>query len=393
MAYVTLAGLARYSEVGTFMVETGILLWIGFLVTAFGVAALLVRPFGASKAAPVVVGASDLDLYRSQLEALEADTANGIMPAAEAEAARVEIARRMIRAEKDDAYRLVGHVSPKRHRLAVLITLLVVPGLALLVYGLRGTPSMPAFPLAARPAPAPDNDITSLLTRVEAHLQSNPDDAKGWELLAPIYLRTGRYQDAATAYRHVIRVRGPSAELQSSLGEVLVAATQGVITSEALEAFRKALALDKDQPKARFYLAIAAEQDGKLDEARAALKALLADAPDDAPWKALVQQELARLSGRGAAPQGEAAASISQMAPPDQQAAIAGMVGQLAARLEDKPDDFEGWLRLLRAYRVMGEQNGFDAALKRVKQHFANDPLKLAQLDQFLTGLPQGKSP
>ena len=374
------------------MLETGILLWIGFLVTAFVIALVLVRPFGGS-ADKDDLGASDLDLYRSQLQALEADRAGGILSAEEEEAARIEIARRMIRAEKDDALRLINHESRKRHRLAAVLLLLLVPGMTLAIYGFRGTPAMPGFPLAARQGTSPEGEVDKLLARVEAHLQANPDDARGWELLAPIYLRSGRFDDAASAYRSVIRIKGPTAEMQASLGEVLVAARQGVITADAVEAFRKAVALESDHPKARFYLAIAAEQDGKPDEARQALASLLADAPEDAPWKALVQQELARISGRGAAPDREAANDISKLAPSEQQAAIAGMVAQLAARLNDRPEDFDAWLRLLRAYRVMGENAGFDAALQRVRQVFATDSARLAQLDQFLAALPQVKAP
>ncbi|MEL7032032.1 MAG: c-type cytochrome biogenesis protein CcmI [Pseudomonadota bacterium] len=63
------------------------------------------------------------------------------------------------------------------------------------------------------------------------------------------------------------------------------------------------------------------------------------------------------LQNRAAAPpiDPEARARIEAMTPDEQAAMIAGMVDGLAVRLAQNPDDFEGWLRLIRARAVMGD--------------------------------------
>ncbi len=99
--------------------------------------------------------------------------------------------------------------------------------------------------------------------RIELHLASNPNDARGFEVIAPAYMRLGRFQDAAFAYRRVIAISGETAERLSDLGEALIAAQKnGIVSAEPRNAFLKAVALDPSFAKARFYIALAAEQDG-----------------------------------------------------------------------------------------------------------------------------------
>ena len=60
---------------------------------------------------------------------------------------------------------------------------------------------------------------------------------------------------------------------------------------------------------------------------------------------------------------------------------IRGMVARLADRLKQDGNDVEGWLRLLRAYMVLGERDKAQAAAGDARKALASDPDKLRQID------------
>src|SRR5207302_428868 len=154
------------------------------------------------------------------------------------------------------------------------------------------------FPLSQRTRVADANQpLDNLVAQVEAHLEKNPTDGRGWNVLAPVLARLGRYDEAIRAYRNSITYNGDSAERRSDLGEALMGAAAGVITGEAKAEFERALALNADDVKASDFLGLAAEQDGRNAEAASIWRAMLAKAPTDAPWRPLVEAALARVGG------------------------------------------------------------------------------------------------
>lgn len=310
-------------------------------------------------------------VYLDQLNELERDKAEGRISGSEADAARAEIGRRLIALggeAKGPAAR-----DNRLARVAVsLVALAGIPILSLSLYLGLGAPRLPGAPLAARLEEATEaNDIEALVAKVEQHLAAEPEDGRGWEVLGPVYLSLGRSEDAVRAFQNAIRLLGSSAERQAKLGEAIWMAEGGIVTADARAAFEAASALDPAAPEPRFFLAVAAQQEGDLAEATTILTALLADAPADAPWRGMVENALAELSGASSsetadaspdavAPSGPTAAEIAAaetMTPDQQSAMIEGMVSGLAARLQTNPDDVEGWLRLIRSYVVLGKEN------------------------------------
>src|SRR5438270_768705 len=104
-------------------------------------------------------------------------------------------------------------------------------------------------------------------TDVEAYLQSNPRDARGWELLAPVYLRLGRFDDAVAARRKALEILGSSPARLGDLGEAIIMASRGVVTPEAKTLFERANAADPEDVMAQYYLGLSAKQEGRRDEA------------------------------------------------------------------------------------------------------------------------------
>jgi cytochrome c-type biogenesis protein CcmH len=252
-----------------------------------------------------------------------------------------------------------------------------------------GSPRLGDFPLASRTRTADVNQpIENMVAQVEAHLEKNPADGRGWTVLAPVLARLSRYDDAARAYRNAITYAGDSAERRSDLGEVLAGAAGGVVTAEAKAEFERAVAQNADEPKANYFLGLAAEQDGRQADAAAIWRGMLAKAPADAPWRPLLQAALARV-GEPAAPavSSDAMAAAKDMTEDDRGAMIRGMVDRLATRLKQNGDDVEGWLRLVRAYMVMGHRDKAASALVEARQAVANDAERLRQLNEGLKKL------
>lgn len=300
-------------------------------------------------------------VYLDQLDELKRDLQQGRIGEAEASAARAEIARRLIASETDAASPPLMGGNRLARRATAVAGLVGIPALALGLYLALGAPNLPGQPLAARLAtPAAATDIEGLLARVQRHLEVHPDDGRGWEVIAPVYARLGRTEEAAGAYRNAIRLLGPSAARQGGLGAALVAAQGGIVTADARGAFDAALAADPKAVEPRYFLGLAAEQDGRRDEAAATWRGLLADAPADAPWRKPVQEGLARLESKTAGPSAEQVAAAGAMATDDRSAMIEGMVAGLAERLQSHPDDADGWMKLIRSYTVLGRNE--DAA-------------------------------
>ncbi|MDF2688790.1 MAG: c-type cytochrome biosis protein CcmI [Microvirga sp.] len=321
----------------------------------------------------------DTQFYREQIAEIERDLARGVLLANEAEAAKAEAGRRLLRAtglQAEEAFAAVGEPALRRRRAASTLALSIIPLLALATYEIYGSPQLLSEPPGARmqPQQAGGSNLLGAVAEIEAHLAKNPQDGRGWEVIAPVYLRMGRIEDAVKAYESAIRYQAPDAVRFANYGEALVLAKDGLISAEAQTAFEQAVKLDPSAPKAQFYLARAAVQDGQTDKAKTILQDLLASSPADAPWVDAVRQELAALG----APQPEAATAGAPQIGPE---AIAGMVAGLATRLEAQGGTAEEWARLMRSYAVLGQRDKAAEAAKRAREALAQDTQGLKTID------------
>ena len=241
---------------------------------------------------------SDIAVYRAQLDEIEADRAAGRVAENEAQAARVEISRRLLTAA-DAAPTVVVNNSPHLRRAAALMALVLLPIGAAVLYLAIGSPNAPSRPIAERRGLASEEDsILDLIARVEARLAQNPDDLRGWQVIGPVYMQLGRYDDAAKARQNVLRIMGANAEREANLGEAPTAPTGGIVTADAKAAFERPLALDPNDSKARLFLGLAGEQDGKRQEAGTISR----DPVGSAPRCALARRRREALARRGTDP-------------------------------------------------------------------------------------------
>jgi len=365
-------------------------LWLGFtLMTA---AAILVVLWPLSRVRVAQAAGADFAVYKDQIAEIARDRDAGLIGEGEAEAARVEISRRLLAAADRAAADPVATSVSWRRRLVAIAALLALPTGAGGLYFWLGSPGLPDQPLAARlDAPVERRSIEVLVTQVERHLELNPQDGRGWELIAPVYLRLGRFEDAVKARGNAVRLLGDSADREADLGEALAAAANGVITVEANAAFDRAIALDPNNLKGRYYAGVAAEQDGKTREAADIWRQLLVQAPAGAPWAEFIRQSLARIEPASASerssPSPNEMAAAGELSPEQRSDMIRGMVERLAARLQRDGSDVEGWLRLVRAYAVMGKSDDAQSAAAAARRALASDPDKVRQIDILVKDL------
>ena len=369
------------------------MVWIAFALMTAAAVLCLVWPLAGGRAGdtgPV----PDVAFYKSQLAEVDDDVGRGLVAAGDADLTRAEIARRLLRSA-GGARRpptLLGKGFRRRRIAAALAAAVLVPSLTLGLYLKVGHPAWPDQPIATREA-TPGFDLAAAIPKIEAHLAEHPDDGRGFELLAPIYLRLGRFDDAARAYASALRLLGETPERRAALGQARVMAADGVVTAQARADFDEALAKNPDLPQARFFVALATEQDGDKPKALDLWQKLAAMSPPEAPWLPAVRQHLAALGVPMApeppeaavlpatGPESAAGAGIAALPPEQRLGAIRGMVDGLAARLAQNGRDPDGWLRLVKAYTVLGEQGKARTALADARKVLDGDADALARLD------------
>ncbi|MEM8664337.1 MAG: c-type cytochrome biogenesis protein CcmI, partial [Pseudomonadota bacterium] len=373
---------------------------------------LLLRPLVSSRP-PDLASGDDREVYAAQLKEIEADKARGLIREADADAARTEIARRLLRAGGP----LGAGTEGRRARLAGLFAVICfVPAFSVGAYLFLGTPEYGDQPLAARLQPVTDEDIPRLLAEAEERLAENPEDARGWLAVAPIYSRLRRFEDAANAYNRVNALVADNAEFLAAEGESLAFANEGTVTSEARALFERSLALSPQAVRPAIFLAIAERQAGNTMAAAERWRTLLARSNGTEPWLQIATAEFSRMGmvpnggdaapgagdpgqsdgaanmsadaaplgpgptlpqGPGAdapdapgaaapppglrapqpdapgAPPGGAVAGLAQNPPPQVQA----MVERLATRLASEGGSADEWARLVRSYTVLGRED------------------------------------
>jgi cytochrome c-type biogenesis protein CcmH len=367
------------------------MLWIGFALMS--VAAVLSVLWPLTRKPRADRAGSDLVVYQDQLGEIDRDRSAGLIGDTEAEAARIEVSRRLL-AAADAQAPAPAQTQPLWHRragaVAALIVLLLLPvGL----YAALGSPDIPGQPAYGRAATPPDHQtVANLIGQIEQRLAQNPNDGEGWRLIGPIYMRLGRYDDAVAAFRKSLALNGETAGRFTALGEAVIGAANGVVTDEAKKNFERAIALDPREPKARFFLGLADEQDGNASAAAAKWRALLQDAPPNASWVPFVRDSLARVTGEpaeGAAPgpSPEEMAAAQNMPEAQRTEMVRGMVAKLADRLHADGSDVEGWLRLVRAYAVLGERDQAKGAAADAKKALSEHPDEIKRVDDLVKGL------
>ena len=362
------------------------LFWVAAAALTIVCVAAALAPFLRNSPHVDAAAGHDVEVYKDQLAEIERDSAGGLIDAEDVATARAEVARRILKVSEEAG---AGAARPAVMfgRVSAIAVAALFPLISWGAYSMLGAPESPDQPIAARENPA-DNSIESLVAKAEAHLAKNPDDGRGWDVLAPIYARMGSFDEAVKAFSRANNLNSPSATRESGLGEALTGAAGGKVSPDAKAAFERALALDPNEPKAQLFLAMGLVQEGKSAEARTALETQLAAAPADAPWRPIIVNALASLekSSSGKIAEGPTEAEVdaaAQMSGEDRTAMIETMVAGLAERLKTNPDNMSDWQKLIRSYLVLGKKVEALKALENAGIAFKDDGAKQSEIRAF----------
>ena len=390
------------------------LFWILAAALTAVVVLIIVPPlFKASRAdagAPTR-GAYDLEVYRDQLAELERDRTRGLITDAQVGAAKAEIARRML--ALSDETKAAPQTGVNRTKLVAALLTVAIPLGALAVYLPLGRPDLPALPLASRDLAAeqaqdgPPPQVMEAVQKLKTHLEANPNDAQAWALMGQTYARIGRYEQAADALKRASDLQPDDLNAKAAYAEMSTAANGGTLTEESKRVFQAMLVKDPKDARARFFLALGRLQAGDARGALDGWVALVAETPADAPWLPVVQARIKEAAGilkldvasvmpkplppeQGHPDVGGQSGGQSGAQNGDQQKMIRDMVEQLAVKMQDRPDDVDGWLKLARSYSVLTEH---DKAIAAAKHAVDRAPQRLdariAYVDALLAQAPE----
>jgi len=352
-----------------------IFLWIAAALVSAGAAALIVHR--AARGAGAGGGENpSLAVYRRQMAELDELAARGLLAENERRGVRAETGRRLLAAaERREAP--LRAASPG----VILAVAAAAPIAAFAAYvAVVGMPGAPDQPYARRLAEWADSPVDSLsapqlAALMRAAAAKAPTDPGPLYFLARYEFAAGQSLEAGQALDRALALAPQRADLWDLKGEVEAALADGEITPAARADFQHALALDPRASGARFHFALEKIKGGDVAGGLADWRALLASLDPADPRRQGLTMAIAQVQAAGGLPQGGPA---PQVGGPQIQA----MVDGLAARLKAQPDDPAGWVRLVRAYTVLGQTVRRDAALAEARRRYAAQPDVLRQLDQ-----------
>ncbi len=363
--------------------------WLPIVLLSLAALAVLVPPLLRRHGGEDRRLDADLAVYRDQLAEVERDLDQGHLSGEQAEDARREIKRRILRASRQ----LSAEGDPQPTAIAGLAAtaaIVLLIGAAVLLYSRIGAPGLPSRPTeaAVEARSAEDREIEAMAAKLAARLEQEPGDVRGWALLGRTYATLNRHSAAARAFTKAVALEPQNASLHANLGEMLTTATGGTVGSAALVAFRKARDIDPTLAAPRYYLGLYELQQGKPQAAYDKWLRLYKELDPDDGARQLLRQALSNAAKQlgidpqddlgPAGPDQEDVAAAKNMSPADRQEFIESMVARLAERMKSEPDNLAGWLRLARAYGVLKDWPNAAKAYGEAARLKNDDPRLLA---------------
>lgn len=345
-----------------------------------------------------------VDLLQNERQQRDSEQQNGTISAKEHANACHEIDKRLLALTLDMDQQQHEHQSILTPRIIMLSFL--VPALSTFIYLFLGSPQSPDQPIAGRSAEIAaakaganksQNEAAAALQKAISSTEQTPQNVEAWLLLAQA---AGAVNDSETeirALRNAIEITESEPSIVAMLAEALSRAADGQITVPARALIKAVLEANPNEPRAMFLAGLAKFQDGDNESAIRLWQNLLAKSQPDAPWISTVRDNIKSAAEAGnipldtldnlqpTGPDAMALADAATMTEDEQNEMIAGMVQRLHDRLIEEPNDTDGWIRLARAYNVLGQaENALDALTNGAKFTPENLDLKLALLEQIL---------
>ncbi|WP_238367860.1 c-type cytochrome biogenesis protein CcmI [Mesobacterium pallidum] len=348
------------------------MIWATFAILALVAFAIVLHPLRMAGAGILTRNDTVPKILADQMQEVQRDLDRGLISEAEAQAAQLEIKKRILSTLRQSESAPVNGAAGGRK--SILIAAIFAPVFAVVYYTTMGSPDIPSLAFAERTEERTQNaEVTELASRMRERLETDPDGgpSEGWMLLGQTYQRMGRLNNAITAFEVVAKRPDASSATFSMLAEAVVIANDGVVIPKAQRHIDRALELDPKNPAATYFRALYFLQQEQPRKSYDLLLSRLNEEVSFAPWMEVYAQQINRIAAeknfpafqppmaRAQQPGPTAAdvAAAADMTEEDRANFIRSMVSRLAARLEDEPEDLDGWMRLANAYNVLQERS------------------------------------
>ncbi len=342
-------------------------------------------------------------IYRDQLETLERDLARGIIGAADYEATRDELQLRLLDDTDESADSPTSIPRFWSAGLTAVVIAVLLPVGAGTMYWWLG--DMAALnPVAAKQAT--NDKMVQMVEALAARLKAEPNDPRGWGMLARSYKVIGRFAEAEQAFVKAGELVNSDPNLLVDYADLLAVRANNNIEGRPLQLVNQALAINPQHPMGLMMSGVAAYRRSEFALAVAQWEKLLAVLEPGSPDAQQVANDIAEARGKAGLPgAGKAAPNMPAPAPammgggseagklPPVDPAAAGamtperinqMIDGLAARMTANPADLTGWVRLGRAYKVQGRLAEAEQAYAKATKLIDTDPDLLVQYADLL---------
>ncbi|RCL00200.1 MAG: cytochrome c-type biogenesis protein CcmH [Candidatus Tokpelaia sp. JSC189] len=315
--------------------------------------------------------------YRGQLLEIKDEKKQVLLNDESAEENRLELSGGIFAIEcREKDADIAGNRRSFVFRLFLKGALLFIPFFSWGIYMLIGSPKVPSYPFFLLLEREPVGlDATEKLVRAEVMANRNPQNGRLVDELADLYLDMDRFQDAVNAYNHAIAMNGESVDRLLRYAIALTGFEEGVVSQQAEHLFLKITELDPQNPQAWIFLARGLLQNGKDTKAIKLLENFLETAPENAPWRQNLTDVVTELKQQILHQDENVIITLQQ------QQFIADNLDKLVARLENKPDNLQGWMMLINAWLVMGSSDEAELSLKKGLDLLSSD--KARKLSAF----------
>lgn len=293
--------------------------------------------------------------------------------------------------------------------LIVLITII-----ATTLYSQFGSPELPARPLDGRADEIASTRQAELqqrtalqdaLDNTRAEAEAAPDSVDSWLKLAMAAARAEAFDTEISALKTALAMTDGNIAVKSMLAEAMARKADGLITLPVRTLIDEVLTEQPDEPRALYLSGLAAFQDEAYPLAIQRWQRLRQISSADAPWIAMIDQNLKQAAEAGgitlptrpaedkeasrtSAPllTAEQIEAVQSMSAEDQQAFILDMTDRLEDRLKQAPDDKAGWQQLIRARQQLGDNEAMLRALTGAADADADNPDARLAILEFLLG-------
>ncbi len=270
----------------------------------------------------------NLTIFKDQMTELEADLSAGVLTSEQYDVARQDLERDFLHDSGGENIETTGQADRIIGRAAAAVILVLVPVLAVSIYGLLGAGAAGLDPDSARPdvqAEGHQGTLEEQIVMLQEHLQNNPEDAEGWLMLARSYYFMKDFAAASEAYaRASALIQNPDPNLFADWADAAAMAQDRKMAGRPYELAKKALSLQPSHQKALWLAGTAAFQAEDYNATLEYWQRLVRQFPEGSENQVQMQRnidEIKEMLGTSAGPQ-----TAATQTPPAAGVALHGVV-------------------------------------------------------------------